>query len=185
MTDSETVFSTVDAVTGIDIDNERLDNADDLAEYSERHRQAVLDAPVMLRVRELDKSFEGLHAVNKVSFDLHQGEVISIIGPNGSGKSTTINLISGFMQPDSGLIDLADEPVAGLNGDCYAPSRTVVCSAVLPSKRTSISDITGDSSRHARSKACKGIRSRDGCRCSPRPAWRWFPDRGLGAKPMR
>lgn len=115
MTDSETVFSTVDAVTGIDIDNERLDNADDLAEYSERHRQAVLDAPVMLRVRELDKSFEGLHAVNKVSFDLHQGEVISIIGPNGSGKSTTINLISGFLQPDSGLIDLADEPVAGLS----------------------------------------------------------------------
>ena len=108
MTDSETVFSTVDAVTGIDIDNERLDNADDLAEYSERHRQAVLDAPVMLRVRELDKSFEGLHAVNKVSFDLHQGEVISIIGPNGSGKSTTINLISCFLQPDSGLIDLAD-----------------------------------------------------------------------------
>lgn len=115
MTDSETSFSTVDAVTGIDIDNERLNNADDLAEYSEKHRKAVLGAPVVLRVRELDKSFEGLHAVNKVSFDLHQGEVISIIGPNGSGKSTTINLISGFLTPDSGLIDLADEPVAGLS----------------------------------------------------------------------
>ena len=115
MTDSETSFSTVDAVTGIDINNERLNNADDLAEYSEKHRKAVLGAPVVLRVRELDKSFEGLHAVNKVSFDLHQGEVISIIGPNGSGKSTTINLISGFLTPDSGLIDLADEPVAGLS----------------------------------------------------------------------
>ena len=57
MTDSETSFSTVDAVTGIDIDNERLNNADDLAEYSEKHRKAVLGAPVVLRVRELDKSF--------------------------------------------------------------------------------------------------------------------------------
>lgn len=111
MTDSE--YSTVDTVTGIDIDNERLANPEALAEYSAKHRKAVLEAPVVLRVRDLDKSFNGLHAVNKVSFDLHRGEVISIIGPNGSGKSTTINLISGFLEPDSGIIDLDDEPVAG------------------------------------------------------------------------
>lgn len=111
MTDSE--YSTVDTVTGIDIDNERLANPEALAEYSAKHRKAVLEAPVVLRVRDLDKSFDGLHAVNKVSFDLHRGEVISIIGPNGSGKSTTINLISGFLEPDSGIIDLDDEPVAG------------------------------------------------------------------------
>lgn len=111
MTDSE--YSTVDTVTGIDIDNERLTNPEALAEYSAKHRKAVLEAPVVLRVRDLDKSFNGLHAVNKVSFDLHRGEVISIIGPNGSGKSTTINLISGFLEPDSGIIDLDDEPVAG------------------------------------------------------------------------
>ncbi|WP_211279452.1 MULTISPECIES: ATP-binding cassette domain-containing protein [Bifidobacterium] len=80
----------------------------------EEHRRKVLEAPVVLRVRELDKSFRGLHAVNKVSFDLHKGEVISIIGPNGSGKSTTINLISGFITPDSGIIDIDDDPVAGL-----------------------------------------------------------------------
>ncbi|WP_055427415.1 ATP-binding cassette domain-containing protein [Bifidobacterium aesculapii] len=110
---AEEPFSTVDALTGIDITNERLTDTAALAEYAEKHRKAVLDAPVVLRVRDLDKSFEGLHAVNKVSFDLHRGEVISIIGPNGSGKSTTINLISGFLEPDSGIIDLDDEPVAG------------------------------------------------------------------------
>lgn len=112
-TPTEEPFSTVDALTGIDITNERLADTAALAEYAEKHRKAVLDAPVVLRVRDLDKSFEGLHAVNKVSFDLHRGEVISIIGPNGSGKSTTINLISGFLEPDSGIIDLDDEPVAG------------------------------------------------------------------------
>lgn len=82
---------------------------------AEEHRRKVLENPVVLRVRELNKSFAGLHAVNDVSFDLHQGEVISIIGPNGSGKSTTINLISGFLKPDSGIIDLEDEPIAGLS----------------------------------------------------------------------
>ena len=86
----------------------------DVVMSPEEHRRKVLEAPVVLRVRELDKSFRGLHAVNKVSFDLHKGEVISIIGPNGSGKSTTINLISGFITPDSGIIDIDDDPVAGL-----------------------------------------------------------------------
>lgn len=81
---------------------------------AEQHRQAVAEAPVVLRLRELTKSFSGLKAVNNVSFDLHQGEILSIIGPNGSGKSTTINLISGFLTPDSGLIDLDDEPISGL-----------------------------------------------------------------------
>ncbi|WP_034253016.1 ATP-binding cassette domain-containing protein [Bifidobacterium crudilactis] len=79
------------------------------------HRRAVLEAPVVLRVRDLEKSFQGLHAVNAVSFDLHEGEIISIIGPNGSGKSTTINLISGFIAPDSGIIDIDNNPVAGLS----------------------------------------------------------------------
>lgn len=79
------------------------------------HRARVLAAPVVLSVRELKKSFNGLRAVDNVSFNVHRGEVISIIGPNGSGKSTTINLISGFLSPDSGLIDLGDQPIAGLS----------------------------------------------------------------------
>lgn len=74
----------------------------------------MLEEPVVLSVRNLAKSFKGLKAVDAVSFDLHQGEVISIIGPNGSGKSTTINLISGFLTPDSGIIDVRDQSIAGL-----------------------------------------------------------------------
>ncbi|WP_404978497.1 ATP-binding cassette domain-containing protein [Bifidobacterium aquikefiricola] len=82
---------------------------------NEEHRRKVLENPLVLRVRDIEKSFQGLKAVDKVSFDLHEGEVISIIGPNGSGKSTTINLISGFIAPDSGLIDIDGDPVAGLS----------------------------------------------------------------------
>jgi ABC-type branched-subunit amino acid transport system ATPase component len=59
---------------------------------------------VVLDIKKLDKSFSGVHAVNNTSFTIHQGEVVSIIGPNGSGKSTTINMISGLFNPDSGEI---------------------------------------------------------------------------------
>lgn len=82
--------------------------------YARHHRESVLNEPVVLSVRNLTKSFKGLRAVDGISFDLHQGEIISIIGPNGSGKSTTINLISGFLAPDSGLIDIKDQSIAGL-----------------------------------------------------------------------
>lgn len=81
--------------------------------YTRHHREVVLEEPVVLSVRNLTKSFKGLKAVDGISFDLHQGEVISIIGPNGSGKSTTINLISGFLSPDGGIIDVGERSLAG------------------------------------------------------------------------
>lgn len=75
---------------------------------------AVADRPIVLHVEGLAKSFEGLKAVDGISFDLHRGEVLSIIGPNGSGKSTTINLLSGFLKPDAGTIELEGRSIAGL-----------------------------------------------------------------------
>nr|WP_278764567.1 ATP-binding cassette domain-containing protein [Bifidobacterium catenulatum] len=104
-----------EAVKKVPIDKEDLHGEGDIVAFAAEHRRAVLDAPAVLQVRNLSKSFNGLKAVNNISFDLHQGEVVSIIGPNGSGKSTTINLISGFIKPDSGLIDIDSETVAGLS----------------------------------------------------------------------
>ena len=105
----------VDAVRSVPIDKDDLHGESDIVAFAAEHRRAVLDVPAVLQVRNLNKSFNGLKAVDNISFDLHQGEVISIIGPNGSGKSTTINLISGFIKPDSGLIDIDSETVAGLS----------------------------------------------------------------------
>lgn len=81
--------------------------------YAQHHREAVLSEPVVLGVRNLTKSFEGLKAVDGVSFDLHSGEVISIIGPNGSGKSTTINLISGLWHRTRASSTLTNNPLQG------------------------------------------------------------------------
>jgi branched-chain amino acid transport system ATP-binding protein len=59
---------------------------------------------VSLELRNVAKSFGGLHAVRDVSCVLSEGEVLFIIGPNGAGKTTVFNLISGFLHPDGGAI---------------------------------------------------------------------------------
>jgi len=59
---------------------------------------------VVLSVNNLSKSFSGLKAVNDISFDLREEEIMGLIGPNGSGKSTTFNLISGILPADTGSV---------------------------------------------------------------------------------
>jgi len=66
-----------------------------------------------LKVERLCKSFGGLRAVNSVTFDVAEGEIIGLIGPNGSGKTTTLNLLTGFLKPDSGTITFRGENVTG------------------------------------------------------------------------
>ncbi len=72
---------------------------------------------VVLDVRNVTKSFGGLKAVNQLSFQVHEGEIVSLIGPNGSGKTTTFNLITGLYEPDSGDVLLGGESIAGLRPD--------------------------------------------------------------------
>ncbi|MDP9034686.1 MAG: ABC transporter ATP-binding protein [Myxococcota bacterium] len=59
---------------------------------------------VALSVRQLTKRFGGLLAVDDVSFDLRDGEIVFLIGPNGAGKTTLFNLVSGFLRPTAGTI---------------------------------------------------------------------------------
>jgi branched-chain amino acid transport system ATP-binding protein len=67
-----------------------------------------------LKVEELTKSFGGLMAVHNLRFQVEEGEIIGLIGPNGSGKTTTLNLLTGFLKPDSGTITFRDMDVTGL-----------------------------------------------------------------------
>ncbi len=60
----------------------------------------------LLEVADLERHFEGLKAVDGVSFTVAPGEVVSIIGPNGSGKTTTLNLVTGTIRPHGGRIVL-------------------------------------------------------------------------------
>ncbi|WP_028933915.1 ABC transporter ATP-binding protein [Pseudonocardia spinosispora] len=60
----------------------------------------------VLNVSDLRCTFDGVTAVDRLSFAVEPGEVVSLIGPNGSGKTTTLNLISGLLRADSGTISL-------------------------------------------------------------------------------
>jgi branched-chain amino acid transport system ATP-binding protein len=68
----------------------------------------------VLEVRDLKKSFGGIVAVDGVSFDVNDGEILGIIGPNGSGKSTLFNCILGQLRPSAGDVHLDGRPVTGL-----------------------------------------------------------------------
>jgi branched-chain amino acid transport system ATP-binding protein len=69
----------------------------------------------LLWISRLTKRFGGLIAVNDVSFEVTEGEIVSIIGPNGAGKSTLFKLISSFLAPSSGEVLLRGERISGLS----------------------------------------------------------------------
>jgi ABC-type branched-subunit amino acid transport system ATPase component len=68
----------------------------------------------LLAVRELSKSFGGVHAVQRVSFSLAAGELLAMIGPNGAGKTTFFNLINGQLEPDAGQVLFEQREIHGL-----------------------------------------------------------------------
>ncbi len=71
----------------------------------------------MLTVTGLTKRFGGFTALNGVSFEVQEGEILGLIGPNGSGKTTLFNCVSGAMRPTAGSIRFRGEEIAGLTPD--------------------------------------------------------------------
>ena len=65
-------------------------------------------ANVLLDLNNLTRHFEGLRAVDDVSFIVEEGQIAAVIGPNGAGKTTLFNLVSGFLRPQAGGIRLGD-----------------------------------------------------------------------------
>ena len=66
----------------------------------------------LLALENVAKRFDGVTAVDDVSFTVDRGEVVGFLGPNGAGKSTTMRMITQFLEPDRGSIRLDDAPVA-------------------------------------------------------------------------
>jgi branched-chain amino acid transport system ATP-binding protein len=70
--------------------------------------------PPILDVKDLAKSFGGVHAVDGVTFHVGAGERVALIGPNGAGKTTCFNLVNGQLRPDAGTVALGDRRIEGL-----------------------------------------------------------------------
>jgi branched-chain amino acid transport system ATP-binding protein len=67
----------------------------------------------LLEVEGLGKQFEGLRAVQALSFEVREGEILGLIGPNGAGKSTVFNLISGVFAPNEGHVRFRGTDITG------------------------------------------------------------------------
>ena len=74
----------------------------------------------LLETINIVKSFGGLTAINRVSFQLEAGRIVSIIGPNGAGKTTFFNTLTGIYQPDQGQINFNGKSLLGLRPDQIA-----------------------------------------------------------------
>ncbi len=71
----------------------------------------------MLTISGLSKRFGGFSALNGVSFEVREGEILGLIGPNGSGKTTLFNCVAGALVPTAGSIRFRGEEIAGLTPD--------------------------------------------------------------------
>ena len=74
----------------------------------------------LLTINSLSRNFDGVLAVDDVSFDVNEGETVSVIGPNGAGKTTLFNLITGLDQPTQGDILFHGRSLVGLRADEFA-----------------------------------------------------------------
>jgi ABC-2 type transport system ATP-binding protein len=80
----------------------------------------------MIKIQHLSKSFKGKLAVDDLSLEVGQGEVLGFLGPNGAGKSTTMRMITGFIPPTSGSIsvcgfDVLKDPISAKRKIGYLP----------------------------------------------------------------
>ena len=95
----------------------------------------------VLRLRDITMQFGGVVAINNLSLEVNQGEIVALIGPNGAGKTTAFNCITGVYEPTNGEVYFHGKPIAvnhpqgkmakqyaGINGDAYRGKKPVVYS---------------------------------------------------------
>lgn len=75
----------------------------------------MLDSENILSVNGLSKVFDGVKAVDNVSFELKKGTIAALIGPNGAGKTTMFNLITGFLRPDKGEVNFNGRTIGSMS----------------------------------------------------------------------
>ncbi len=81
----------------------------------------------LLKVDNLHVYYGSIHAIKGVSFEVNEGEIVTLIGANGAGKSTTLNTVAGLLKPRSGSILLHDQNVAGVSADKIVSKGMALC----------------------------------------------------------
>ena len=71
----------------------------------------------LLKVETINVYYGAIHAIKDVSFEVNEGEIVTLIGANGAGKSTTLQTISGLLRSRTGSITFADRNISGVPAD--------------------------------------------------------------------
>ena len=69
---------------------------------------------MMLKVNDINVYYGAIHAIKGVSFEVNDGEIVTLIGANGAGKSTILNTVSGLLKSRTGSIEFLDKPLSGV-----------------------------------------------------------------------
>jgi branched-chain amino acid transport system ATP-binding protein len=69
---------------------------------------------MLLEVRDLNVYYGAIHALQGISFDVDEGEIVTLIGANGAGKSTTLKTLSGLLRPRRGFIRFDGQDIVSL-----------------------------------------------------------------------
>ena len=67
----------------------------------------------ILSIHDLSVNYGGIEAVKGISFDVHEGEIVTLIGANGAGKSSTLRTITGLVKPSGGTINFRGDDITG------------------------------------------------------------------------
>ena len=74
----------------------------------------TIQAKSLLKVDDIHVYYGSIHAIKGISFEVREGEIVTLIGANGAGKSTTLNTVSGLLRPRSGMITFEGKSVVGI-----------------------------------------------------------------------
>ena len=81
----------------------------------------------LLKVDDIHVYYGNIHAIKGISFEVNEGEIVTLIGANGAGKSTTLNTVAGLLKPRHGSISFEDTAIAGMSASKIVPHGLALC----------------------------------------------------------
>ena len=81
----------------------------------------------LLKVENIHVYYGSIHAIKGVSFEVNEGEIVTLIGANGAGKSTTLNTVSGLLKPKTGTIEFEGKSIVGVPANKIVSHGLALC----------------------------------------------------------
>ena len=81
----------------------------------------------LLKVDDIHVYYGSIHAIKGISFEVNEGEIVTLIGANGAGKSTTLNTVSGLLKPRMGMITFNGESIVGVGANRIVGRGMALC----------------------------------------------------------